>query len=154
MPFLLFLKGLPVAWIFAGVLALFVGVYVAHCEKVKSDQANLVASLESQAAEQERRNKDTAEKQERAKEQADADAKRNTEQLHRTIKRLRDHAKRSPILPATASCAGKPETAAFNRAELDRALRDFEEGVTGLIAEGQQATVELDSVKAWAAAVK
>lgn len=143
-----------IPWAIAGFLALGVGVYITHCEKVKRDQANLVASLESQAAEQERRNKDTAEKQKAAKEQADADAKRNTQQLHRTIARLRDDAKRSPILPATASCAGKPETAAFDRAELDRALRDFEEGVTGLIAEGQQATVELDSVKAWAAAVR
>jgi len=144
-----------IPWAIAGILALAVGVYVAHCEKVKSNHANFVAELRQQAQDQERRNKERADQEKNAKEQADEDTKRNLDQLHATVARLRNAARSNPsLVPTASSCAGDTSTAAFDRIELDRALRNFTEGVSVLIGEGEQATIELNGAKRWVLELK
>ena len=138
-------------WAISAFLALGAVGYWTHCEKVKRDQAQFVSSLEQQAAGQKKRNDARAEQEKQAKEQADENTKRNLDSLHGTIARLRNAARSgASIVPAAASCAGKPDTAAFDRAELDRALRNFTEGVSVLIGEGSEAVVQLDGAKGWA----
>ena len=86
----------------------------------------------------------------KAKEEADAQRTKETAALQRTIKRLRDANSGPSLVPTAASCAGSTEVAAFQRAELDRALREFTAGVQELVAEGEQAVIDLDSAKGWA----
>lgn len=56
------------------------------------------------------------------------------------LNRLRDSEarSRSSFIPKTA---GSPETACYNRARLDAALSKFEEGIRGLLSEGDEAII-------------
>jgi hypothetical protein len=85
------------------------------------------------------------------KEAADNETKTLRNNLAAARKRLRDN-RNSPagsLLPPDPSGSPSPERAAFNRAELDRALRAFEEGIEGLIIEGDEARMSLDTAKRW-----
>jgi hypothetical protein len=140
-----------IPWAIAGFLAIGVAFYVANCEKIKSEQAHFIASLESQAADQERRNKETADAHQRAKEQADADVEEELDDLHAIVARLRNAARSSAsLVPAATAASSSPERACFDRSDLDRTLRNFTEGVADLIGEGEQAVIELDGAKGWA----
>ena len=139
-----------VPWAIAAFLMLGVGVYIAHCEKVKRDSANFVAELRQQAQDQERRNKDRADKEKAAKENADAQTKRNLDSLHSTIMRLRAERASTSSVPAAPADASRPDLACFDRAELARAVDSFEAGMESLVIEGAEATINLDAAKGWA----
>jgi hypothetical protein len=89
---------------------------------------------------------------------ANAENARTTAALRSDIKRLRgerDQARAgSSIVPAAAHGAANPETACFDRPELERALRGFIDQIAAgtriLVDEGSQATIDLDSAKLWA----
>ena len=80
------------------------------------------------------------------KEKRDADYKRSVARLERDLERLRGSARRSVVPPAPAETRD-PARAAFDRAELDRALREFTGGVAELVGEGAKAVEGLDSLK-------
>lgn len=142
--------GLPVSWIIAGVLALGAGGYILHCEAVKKDRSQIIASLEAQAKEQEKRNNARIAQDRKAKETADEAANRSLAQLQRTIVRLRNDRERAPSVPAAPAGSSKPELACFARADLDRAVGNLEAGVEGLVAEGAEAAVGLNTAREWA----
>ena len=131
-------------WAIAGVLATGGFAYVVKCSRDARFKAEAIAIAEQQIKELEK----IAASNLKAKEAADAQREKESAALQRTIKRLRDNSSAS-LVPATASCAGSADTAAFDRAELDRALRDFTAGVQDLVGEGQQAVIDLDAAKAW-----
>lgn len=54
------------------------------------------------------------------------------------------------VLPGAEAGAGGSETITFDRALLERALREFVEEVDGVVAEGDEARDTLDAVKRWA----
>ena len=132
-------------WAIAAVLAAGGFAYVLKCQSNARFKDEAIRQAEVQIKELEK----IAASNLKAKEDADAQRHKERASLERTIKRLRDNSGPS-LVPATASCAGSTTVAAFDRAELDRALREFTEGVQGLIAEGQQAVIDLDSAKGWA----
>ena len=132
-------------WAIAGVLATGGFAYVVKCSRDARFKAETIALAEQQIKELEK----IAASNLKAKEAADAQREKESAALQRTIKRLRDNSSAS-LVPAAASCAGSPDTAAFNRGELDRALRDFTAGVQDLVGEGQQAVIDLDAAKGWA----
>ena len=142
--------GLPISWIVSGVIALGAGGYILHCEHVKNDREKFINTLRQQAQQQEQENKQRAKNDQAAKEKADADAKRNLDQLHRTVARLRNERARASSVPAAPASASRPELACFDRAELAGAVGNLEAGVEGLVAEGAEAAVGLDSAKEWA----
>ena len=142
--------GLPISWIVSGVLALGAGGYILHCEHVKNDREKFINTLRQQAQQQEQENKQRAKNDQAAKEKADADAKRNLDQLHRTVARLRNERARASSVPAAPASASRPELACFDRAELVGAMGNFEAGVEGLIAAGAEAAIGLDSAREWA----
>lgn len=140
-----------IPWAIAAALALGGFAYIINCEQIKKEQAAFVERLENETARQKERNDQQAKQYQQYKEKADADTKQRLDNLHRTIARLRDQARTNPsLVPATASCAGSADTAAFDRTELDGALRRFTEGVSGLIVEGESAVIQLDGAKGWA----
>lgn len=67
-----------------------------------------------------------------------------------SLKRLREYTERprGSLLPSASTSTGIPETTCYNRAGLDAALSKFEEGVTGLLTEGDEAII---NVRAWLA---
>jgi len=105
----------------------------------------LGAAADRAAREQEARDK-------RAKERADAENKDLRRELDARRRQLRDRANSAAgsLVPGAKAGAASPGTAAFDRALLDRALRDFEAGVEGLVGEGAEAVIDLDSAKRWA----
>ena len=139
-----------IPWAIAGFFALFAFGYVVHAEKVKREHASFVAEIRSQAKEQERRNKDRADKEKHAKEQADAKVKNDRTNLLHTIQRLRDERARASSVPTAPANASRADLACFDRAELARAVDNLEAGVEELVREGAEATIDLDGAKGWA----
>ena len=133
-------------WAIAAVLAAGGFAYVLKCQSNARFKDEAIRQAEVQIKELEK----IAASNLKAKEDADAQRTKETSALQRTVKRLRDSSASASLVPSTAACAGSTTVAAFDRAELDRALREFTEGVQGLVAEGEQAVIDLDSAKGWA----
>lgn len=87
---------------------------------------------------------------EKKKEKADEENLRLRTALDATTRRLRDARAASSFVPAAASCPSRPESASFDRTLLERALRDLDSEVQGLVDEGSRAVIDLDSAKRWA----
>ena len=133
-------------WRLVGMAAvlLFVGGYVLHCERVKSNWAEAKAIAHRQDAE----NAKQALRDLKNKERSDENYQRNITRLAADVKRLRDA--RPSLLPAPAPGATDPERICFDRTDLSSALLRYREGVLGVLTEGAKAVEGLDEVKAWA----
>lgn len=83
------------------------------------------------------------------KETADAENKRTIDSLRADIKRLRDKRSRESFLPAAPAGAGRPDLACFSRSDVERAIQRFDDDVTAIVAEGDEATVNLNTIKKW-----
>jgi len=83
-------------------------------------------------------------------EKSNADHAKNAAALNATIKRLRNARPGSSFVPTTATAATSTDRACFDRPQLERAIRDFDTGVQGLVDEGSQVTVDLNTAKEWA----
>jgi len=85
------------------------------------------------------------------KEQADVENKRTTDALLADIKRLRDSRSGRRIVPPAPAASKCPDgQACFDRAQLELALRDYRSAIRGLVDEGSQITIDLDTAKNWA----
>ena len=114
----------------------FKGSVKALGEKAKAD-----AALQ-QARDSERKAKSDAE---------NAKTRRDLAGIYAAYRSLRDsRGSGGSLLPAAPSGSTSPATAAFDRTGLDRALSEFDRGVTGLLEQGDQAIADLDSAKFWA----
>jgi len=148
-------RGFTIYVIIAALLA-FVGMGVAI--KVQSSRlaacnagfevfkAEVKAKGDAAAAEAARIDAENAKR----KEKADAERKRLLSANADLAARLRDARAGRGYVPEAAPGSASPDRAAFNRAELDGALRRLDAGVSGLIAEGDAARLGLDSAREWA----
>lgn len=84
------------------------------------------------------------------KDQADVENKRTIDSLRADVKRLRDARAGGSFVPAAAAGSLHPEVACFDRPELERAIRDLDREVQGLVDEGSESTVNLDTARTWA----
>lgn len=119
-------------------------------------QARYETFVDKTMAEGAKAKKDAADKDAvylKRKEEADAQNSAALATLAGTIKRLRDARSGSGFVPQAAACPGSPERAGFDRAELERALRTFDQEVQGLVDEGSRAVVDLDTAKKWAQSI-
>ena len=82
--------------------------------------------------------------------QANAENTKSVAALRAANKQLRDERAGRNILPAPSPGAASPERITFDRAELESALRRLDAGVSSLVAEGDEARVNLDTAKGWA----
>lgn len=139
------IQGIVIAAIIAAV-----GGYVWHCESVKTEYAVFKSNVEllGKKAEADRIKREAEDK--RAKENADAEHAKTVADLGAVTKRLRDARASRGFLPSPAPAAKRPDILTFNRGELDAALRRLDDGVSGLVAEGDSARIDLDTAKNWA----
>ena len=84
------------------------------------------------------------------KEQTDAQIKRDLDRLRADNQRLRDERAASRFVPATASPAGSPDRACFDRPQLESAIQLFDSEIQGIVEQGSEAVIKLDAVKVWA----
>lgn len=140
--------GIPLSWIAAGILALSVGGYIWHSEATKTNFAQYKARIEALAQAREAENAREVLRQAKNKERTDAEHDRRLRDMRAANKRLRDELSAS-FVPAASPSSTNPDRACFDRGELDRALRDFAQGVQGLVEEGGEAVIGLDAARDW-----
>ena len=109
--------------------------------RVKAEFDGFVAQAQAIAAVQLAENQ----RKEKEREQRIKDAIRDRDAM---VVRMRNLAKSASgsLLPGTSTAAGITETTCYNRAGLDAALSRFEEGIKGLVTEGDEAII---NTRAW-----
>lgn len=96
----------------------------------------------------------TAAEDKRKKESSDHDYQITIDNLRADVKRMRDDRARSRFVPAAPAGSRSVGLACFDRAELEQALQRFDDGISGLIAEGDTGAVGLNVAKSWAAGIR
>lgn len=120
----------------------------AHGEQIKAAKFEAATEAFSVAAKQ--HSEQVAKADKLRKEKADAENKRTINNLRADVKRLRDERTRGGGLSAPAPSAESPDRICFDPAKLSGALRKFDEGVLGIVAECSEAVINLDTAKRWA----
>ena len=122
-------------------------------EKLATCKADAAAVKErGQIAEQQAEARIFAEKN--IKKDADDENARTTADLRARLERLRHANTNSNLLPAAAPGSSRPELACYDRAELERAAGSLLADIRGIADEGSQATIDLNTARAWAAKLK
>lgn len=147
-------RAIPTQYMLLGMAALVaasVGVgYVkgAHHEALKAARFEAATEALGKAAQTA---KAAREKQDKLnKEQTDAETKRNLDRLRADNQRLRNERARIRFVPETASAAGSPDRACFDRTGLESAIRVFTDEVSGIVEQCGETVIKLDAAKAWA----
>ncbi len=96
----------------------------------------------------------TAAEDKRKKESSDHEYQTTIARLDADVKRMRDDRARSRFVPAAPAGSRSVGLACFDRADLERTLQQFDEAVTGLIAEGDADAVGLNVGRSWAAGIR
>lgn len=84
------------------------------------------------------------------KERTDEENRNRRGAADRELARLRDELASRPLTPAAPPATSRPDLICFDRAEFDRALREFEGEAAEIAGAGAACTVDLDSAKGWA----
>lgn len=90
----------------------------------------------------------------RNKESSDHEYETTIASLRADVKRMRDDRARSRFVPAAPAGSRSVGLACFDRAELEQALQRFDDGISGLIAEGDADAVGLNVGRSWAAGMR
>ena len=134
-------------------LGIALKVQTSRLDAVKAEYAGFVAQVKAigEAAEKAAKLKEVEDK--KRKETADAQLTRSRMELAAlgdAYRSLREQRARSGFLSPAAPGASSPARVCFDRAELERTLERIDAVGAGIAAEGDQARIGLDSVKAWA----
>jgi hypothetical protein len=119
-------------------------------DAVQAEFDGFAATVKAQGEAAEKLAKAKADEDKRNKERVDREYKTTIAGLAADVKRLRDDRARSGYVPAAPAGSRSPGLACFDRAELEQALRRFDEEITGLFAEGDADAVGLNSAREWA----
>jgi hypothetical protein len=130
----------PKVWIvLAIVAATALGLGYTYRKGGDAPRAEIAAMKQAQAVE--------AARQLKNKERADEEAKSRSAAVGRELDRLRGLAGLTPGVPVGTK---RPDLIAFDRAEFDRALRDYEGEVQEVLGVCAAAVVDLDVARDWA----
>lgn len=90
----------------------------------------------------------------REKEIADHEYQTTIASLRADVKRMRDARAGSRFVPAAPAGSRRVDLACFDRAELERTLRDFDSAIQGLVDQGSADAVGLNVARSWAAGIR
>lgn len=90
----------------------------------------------------------------RKKESSDHEYQATIASLRADVKRMRDARAGSHFVPAAPAGSRRVDLACFDRAELERTIRDFDTAVQGLVDQGSADAVGLNVARGWAASIR
>jgi len=96
----------------------------------------------------------TAAEDKRKKESSDHEYQTTIAGLNADVKRMRDARAGSRFMPAAPAGSRRVDLACFDRAELERTLRDFDTAIQGLVDQGSADAVGLNVARSWAAGIR
>ena len=96
----------------------------------------------------------TAAEDKRKKESSDHEYKLRIASLTADVSRLRDARAGSRFVPAAPAGSRRVDLACFDRAELERTIRDFDAAIQGLVDQGSADAVGLNTARAWAGGIR
>ena len=120
----------------------------------KSEFAAFVSITKAQgeAAQREADAKAKADRQ--LKESSDREYQTAIAGLRADVERMRNARARSRFVPAAPAGSRSVDLACFDRAELERTLRDFDTAIQGLVDQGSADAVGLNVARRWAAGIR
>lgn len=90
----------------------------------------------------------------RNKESSDHEYQTTIARLDADVKRMRDDRAGSRFVPAAPAGSRRVDLACFDRAELERTIRDFDSAIQGLVDQGSADAVGLNVARSWAAGIR
>lgn len=96
----------------------------------------------------------TAAEDKRKKESSDHEYQTTIASLRADVKRMRDARAGSRFVPAAPAGSRRVDLACFDRAELERTIRDFDTSIQGLVDQGSADAVGLNVARRWAAGIR
>lgn len=90
----------------------------------------------------------------RKKESSDHEYQTTIASLRADVKRMRDARAGSRFVPAAPAASRRVDLACFDRAELERTIRDFDTAIQGLLEQGDADAVGLNTARAWAGGIR
>lgn len=145
-----------------GVLAMVAAIWLHGCHygadgekenthKVQGEFDTFVTKTEAEGKEAKRVSDAKEALYKLNKEKADAENLRTITELRDSVARMRLARARGSYLPAAPADSQSPENITFDRAELERAIRRLDERVQGLIEQGDEKRINLDTAIRWGA---
>lgn len=149
-------------WIAAGafVLGLTTGtggawwVQGLRLDAVQAKYDEFVATGKAQGEAAKKLADATAAEDKRKKESSDHDYQTTIASLRADVKRMRDARAGSRFVPAAPAGSRRVDLACFDRAELERTIRDFDAAIQGLVDQGSADAVGLNVARRWAAGIR
>jgi len=123
-------------------------------DAVQAEYDGFVATTKAQGEAAKKLADATAAEDKRKKESSDHEYQTTIASLRADVKRMRDARAGSRFVPAAPAGSRRVDLACFDRAELERTLQQFDEAVTGLIAEGDADAVGLNVARSWASGIR
>ena len=123
-------------------------------DAVKAEYDGFVATVKAEGDAATKLADAKAAEDKRKKESSDHEYQTTIASLRADVKRMRDDRARSRFVPAAPAGSRSVGLACFDRADLERTLQQFDEAVTGLIAEGDADAVGLNVARSWASGIR
>lgn len=123
-------------------------------DAVKAEYAGFVATTKAQGEAAKKLADATAAEDKRNKESSDHEYETTIASLRADVKRMRDDRTRGRFVPAAPAGSRNPGIACFDRAELERTIRDFDTAIQGLVDQGSADAVGLNVARRWAAGIR
>lgn len=123
-------------------------------DAVKAEYAGFVATTKAQGEAAKKLADATAAEDKRKKESSDHEYQTTIASLRADVKRMRDARAGSRFVPAAPAGSRRVDLACFDRAELERTIRDFDTAIQGLVDQGSADAVGLNVTRSWAAGIR
>lgn len=123
-------------------------------DAVQSEYDGFVATTKAQGEAAKKLADATAAEDKRKKESSDREYQTTIASLRADVKRMRDARAGSRFVPAAPAGSRRVDLACFDRAELERTLRDFDTAIQGLVDQGSADAVGLNVARSWAAGIR
>ena len=123
-------------------------------DAVQAEYDGFVATAKAQGEAAKKLADATAAEDKRKKESSDHEYQTTIASLRADVKRMRDARAGSRFVPAAPAGSRRVDLACFDRAELERTIRDFDTAIQGLVDQGSADAVGLNVARSWAAGIR